>query len=671
MAKNLIVSHLTCAVCTEVFTDPATLQCNHTFCKSCLLLCLKTRPEAKQARSIPCPSCRQLTKVTNPDSPVEEWVSQLKPSHVIQGLKDDFGYGSVEMGTCSADTPVEECVSQLKPSHATHRLADDFTQKYKDQNICSVCRDKGEITPASLWCSSCEAAFCGRCIRVHRRMPMSQNHDVKDIATREKSRSFVCECHDEKVTMFCRDCEKTICHICCNVDHRKCKSIAVISDVLPKVKASLMATKLDLEKEIALKMDIIEKRKLQTKVVSNRTDEVEAEIIMKSQTAMEKIRVEKKKLLDEMNRIKSKEIKQIQEELHSDKIAVKIRKERVYCIDNVLTSDSKTKVFDLYQATKSDTQTLTDSKHEEDITRVADSNFEAHMDRFTDALSKITLRNSISNYEEIIDYDTFHPTLHQRFNVNSSLDSTIPVIKDIVVISVRGIDIVVVTDWTNKSIKEFYTEHDQPLRKLLKLEESPFGITNFGDNLVLVSLPWQRSLYVVSVYPRLSMAKSIPTTRRYWGVSCMDEARIAAGVCDGVSSSVDILNQEGVLLMSVSNRYIQYPEYLHITHSGRILVSDNVSKSLLCLSCDGELLFKYTLHGDTVVSVPRGVTSKHKGDILLVDREVHKVILLTEAGEYVRDVLTPDDGLDVPQGVFKDKYGRLYVTCKEHIQVFK
>ncbi|XP_046548081.1 E3 ubiquitin-protein ligase TRIM13-like isoform X3 [Haliotis rubra] len=124
-AKILTDHHLTCVICTEVFTDPATLQCNHTFCKSCLLKYTNTQPEAIQAKSIPCPSCRQLTKVTTPDSPVEEWVSQLKPSHVIQGLMDDFGPGSKEqkqLVLCHYSGPCKylQCLQSTREDNSCH-----------------------------------------------------------------------------------------------------------------------------------------------------------------------------------------------------------------------------------------------------------------------------------------------------------------------------------------------------------------------------------------------------------------------------------------------------------------------------------------------------------------------------------------------------------------------
>ncbi|XP_067651282.1 E3 ubiquitin-protein ligase TRIM56-like [Haliotis asinina] len=631
-AKMLTDNHLICVICTEVPTDPVTLQCNHRFCKTCLLKYTKTQSEAIQERSIPCPSCRRQTKVTDPDSPVEERISHLKQGHVTQ------------------------------------RLMGDFAPESKDSNICNVCKEKGAVTPASLRFSSSEAGFCVRCSRMHRRQAMSHSHDVKSITTRVKSSSFICECHDEEIKLFCRDCDKAICHICCSVDHRSCKGIAVIADVLPKVKASLTTTKLDLEKEIALTMDIIEKRKLQTKEVSARTEEVVAEIVMRSQTEVEKIRTEEKKLLEEINGIKTREINQIQEDLKSRELSVKMREKRVHQIDDVLESNSKAKVFALYQTDKSDSQTF--KLLDGDTAVAADSKFGRHLDRVTGCQSDASIRNINSNQES--NYSSTVPlSLHQRLNVKSNLDSTIPVIKDIVVMSVSGTDVVVVTDWTNKCIKEFYTLHDLPVRNMLKLETSPFGIADFGDDLVLVSLPWKKQLHVTSVYPDLRVIKVIPTMRRYWGVSCMPSGAIAAGVCDRVASSVDILNQKGAVITSVSNSCIQYPEYVHATRSGKVLVSDNLSKSLLCFSCDGELLFKYSLQGDTVVSVPRGVTSSRKGGVLLIDRDVHKVMFLTDAGEYVRDILTSANGLDAPQGVFEDKDGCLYVTCKENIQVFK
>ncbi|XP_067672463.1 uncharacterized protein [Haliotis asinina] len=88
MAEKLRERHLTCSICMGVFTDPATLQCQHTFCRSCLLQYIHTQSETRHVR---CPTCRRQSQVGVSSRGVSDWVRQLKPSFVIQGLLDDFG----------------------------------------------------------------------------------------------------------------------------------------------------------------------------------------------------------------------------------------------------------------------------------------------------------------------------------------------------------------------------------------------------------------------------------------------------------------------------------------------------------------------------------------------------------------------------------------------------
>ncbi|MGH0183538.1 UNVERIFIED_CONTAM: hypothetical protein FKN15_012354 [Acipenser sinensis] len=59
MAANTspLEADLSCAVCYEIFKDPVTLHCNHSFCKACLDQCWKE----KRARE--CPVCRRRSSV--------------------------------------------------------------------------------------------------------------------------------------------------------------------------------------------------------------------------------------------------------------------------------------------------------------------------------------------------------------------------------------------------------------------------------------------------------------------------------------------------------------------------------------------------------------------------------------------------------------------------------
>ncbi len=97
-SDRLTENYLTCTICYDVFTNPATLQCDHTFCRQCLLKYAKTQHKAVKAKTLPCPCCTQLTRVVSPGLSVEEWINRMKPSHLILGLMDDFGPASKTTG---------------------------------------------------------------------------------------------------------------------------------------------------------------------------------------------------------------------------------------------------------------------------------------------------------------------------------------------------------------------------------------------------------------------------------------------------------------------------------------------------------------------------------------------------------------------------------------------
>uniref|UniRef100_A0A673YHK5 Uncharacterized protein n=1 Tax=Salmo trutta TaxID=8032 RepID=A0A673YHK5_SALTR len=51
-SSSTLTDHLCCAICTEIFTDPVSLSCQHTFCKRCL------EPTLEAGLTPRCPECR-------------------------------------------------------------------------------------------------------------------------------------------------------------------------------------------------------------------------------------------------------------------------------------------------------------------------------------------------------------------------------------------------------------------------------------------------------------------------------------------------------------------------------------------------------------------------------------------------------------------------------------
>ncbi|XP_071106918.1 uncharacterized protein [Haliotis cracherodii] len=138
---------LTCSICFETNADPCTLTCHHTFCQRCITKYIQTRPDAVQSKTIPCACCGQDTMVPHPSRPVEEWAGQIKPSIILQKL---------------TNKPV------------------------LTNNCCTICQQLGEITAGVLRCPECEVDLCERCVKIHWVSPMSSNHDLFDLQTRDK-----------------------------------------------------------------------------------------------------------------------------------------------------------------------------------------------------------------------------------------------------------------------------------------------------------------------------------------------------------------------------------------------------------------------------------------------------------------------------------------------------
>ncbi|XP_067651306.1 uncharacterized protein [Haliotis asinina] len=427
-AKRLTDNYLTCVICTEVFRDPVTLQCNHTFCKSCLLKYTKTQSEGIKAKFIPCPSCRQRTNVTNPGSPVEEWISHLKPSHVLQGLMDDFGPGT----------------------------------EASESGECSVCRNQQKKTPATSWCSSCDSFFCNGCLTLHGVMPLSRNHKVV---------------------------------------------------ALPE----------------------------------------------------------------------------------------------------------------------SDEPQLGDA---EIVQNVCD-------------------RESVPNLIQTIHCKKVRGIAH-------------PMLKDITVLVVDGIKVTVVVDYINKVVLTYYT-HDDPCPKYIQLSAGPCTVIQLTNRQVVITVPNSNEIVTLKVYPHPVILSTVKTYRSYYGLAYFSPSRLVAGGID----RTDILDMEGNVLKSINTSPVSSPDYIHVTGNRKVIVSEGENKSLVSVTSQGGTVFTYTPTEDRVLKYPQGITTTSTGDILIVDKYSHKVIQLTESGQFVRHVLTAQNGIESPRGIYLDTDGLLYVTCHNCLKIFK
>ncbi|XP_071092447.1 uncharacterized protein [Haliotis cracherodii] len=640
-SQKLTEHFLTCTICTEVFDNPCTLVCNHTFCRKCVVNYTKTRPEAISAKSLLCPFCNKMTKVSAPERPVEEWADDVKPIFIIQGLLDSFGPGS------------------------------------KDTASCSYCREEGETTPAVVWCSVCDEALCDKCTGAHNRIPSLRKHKVIDLSGEVKVRrrnKVTCKEHkDETIKYLCKDCKKAVCQTCCTIYHRKCDSVVTLESEMMAVKAELVKMKETLSRRRHKRNTEVQKMKSVMSEEICRHSQKESDIQSASLKAIQRIKLKEQKLLDQLREMSEKHIGQLKADIKSGEMSVQMYQQQAELIDQALQSECDMDVYEMYQGCEAGDVEAVGVADVKERGRISKVTFRQDTDKLSKSLDDLQLGEIDVMYESVLDL-TATPVLQDTINVKVAGDSNTPYSTDVTVMVVNDTDTVVVTDNYNHSVKSFYTRNNQTRHIKLSLGDQPLSVTKLTHNQVAVTVLNMNQIVTVEVNPDLVLLSTVTTSKQYWGITSLTPSTLAAG--SRSPPCVDILDMTGNVLRSISplqngNNILRYPNFLCTTRTGNILVSDTGTKCVVCLTPEGDVVFTYSPTGDTALKYPHGITSTSTGDILVTDYSIHRVIHLTESGQFVRNILTQQDGINHPVGMAtSQKLTEHFLTCTICTEVF-
>lgn len=164
---NDLREELTCGICRDQLRSPVFLTCGHTFCLGCLDEYHLDRP----CPILACPSCHAHTRL---------------PPEGIKGL------------------PV---------NHAHLRLLE---KRMSPSRVpCLVCE---AIPPrdAVKSCLQCKLSYCPPCLeQLHpSRGNLGQHELTEPRLSLEESPGELCPAHGEKLSLYCRDCNKPSCLVC-------------------------------------------------------------------------------------------------------------------------------------------------------------------------------------------------------------------------------------------------------------------------------------------------------------------------------------------------------------------------------------------------------------------------------------------------------------------------
>ncbi|KAM5135097.1 E3 ubiquitin-protein ligase TRIM39-like [Mantella aurantiaca] len=161
MASADLKAELLCSICIEIYTDPATLPCGHSFCRGCIT---QTWEHQENMRTYKCPECMKSY--------------QVRP--------------------------------ELKRNLRLHNIAQAFLHNQRAQEeteiFCTYCDSP---VPATKSCLTCETSMCDGHLRKHNR---TVEHTLT--APTASLGKHVCPLHKKTFTHYCTQDSASICTTC-------------------------------------------------------------------------------------------------------------------------------------------------------------------------------------------------------------------------------------------------------------------------------------------------------------------------------------------------------------------------------------------------------------------------------------------------------------------------
>ena len=190
---------LTCPVCLDLYTNPKTLPCLHSFCEACI----ERFPQNKEGETcyLSCPTCRHRTELP---------------------------------GKGAGAFPVAFHVNNLKETYSLMKKVSD-----PQQVTCDNCTTAN----ATGYCKDCSKFLCQKCMYAHKGWPPFASHQMMELSAVAASASQLpsakqeatptCSSHGKPLEIFCETCDEVICQHCTVRIHRD-HEYDLVNDSYPK-----------------------------------------------------------------------------------------------------------------------------------------------------------------------------------------------------------------------------------------------------------------------------------------------------------------------------------------------------------------------------------------------------------------------------------------------------
>ena len=634
-ALKELEQQLTCPVCLDIYTNPKSLPCLHSFCQHCLEG-LPVNPQGNKYY-IKCPTCRTSTELPEPTGP--------------------------------ATFPVAFHINNLKEVYSLMKKVNE-----PQQVTCDVCT----VANANGYCKDCNQFLCQNCHDTHKKFGAFTNHQLTsldELATSasqlihvKQEKAMNCSKHDRSFKIFCETCEELICRDCTIGDHKN-HDCTPIKDSYDKHCQELETSLNPVKKMIDDIVNVLTALTKREDEVKEQGDMVKQEINVMVEKMIEKLRQSERQLTREVEIAVDSKLQVLSCQKKSAEMSLSQLKDCIEFVEQSLKTGSNQQVLVSKKQMMEHTSHVTKEINVEeyipiekaDIQLIKNDKMELSIgDIVYTALQQCKVKK-IDRCQITCEKERFSFPLELPFFIVPLSLLTCSVVS---------------TDNTPINTTVTTTEHPGVYR----IHCSPVMNGPHQVNVQVNNVQLESTSLVIPFNPYLAKHTSIRTIdglNRPRGAVVSDDGHVIVAERDG--NCITVLDREGKKLKSFTssgNIKFSSPCNVAITPDNCILVTD--SHKIQKLTMDGKLIASVGQQGSKPLefNYPRGVTiSPTTGQIYVADSDNCRIQVLNPdlTFSYSFGSKGSAEGqFSSPRFIAIDNEGLVYVSDRNNhrIQVF-
>ena len=639
---------LTCPVCLDLYTNPKTLPCLHSFCEACI----KRFPQDKKGETyyLSCPTCRHRTELP---------------------------------GGRAGAFPVAFTLNNLKEVHSLLKKVSD-----PQQVTCDNCT----TVNATGYCKDCSKFLCQKCMDAHKVWPPIAHHKMASLdevtasvsssssqllsAKQEPTLTCSVPSHDEPLKYYCDTCDESICRDCAILTHKDHK-YNLMAESYTKHRQELEHSLNPVKGKIEALKKILSALAEREGEIRERGEGVLEEIHKMVEEMMNVLRESERKLSEEAKRVTDAKLEVLSGQAKSAQISLSLLEHiEDYVEESVKTGTPQQVLGSKKQMMERMSEVTTQINVEElepkekvDFALSKDIKSLHHIGDIV-KLQRCKVKK-IGHFEHLPKEKKVSFSLSMKTPDSSLVSVPVSSLKCSLVPVGKGdepIDTTVTTTSTHPGVYRIHCNPSTSGTHTVKVQV--YDVELEDTSLVIPFNP-----YLDNITP----VRTITELNHPWGVAVSDDGHVIVTECYG--HCVTILDNEGKKVKSLGgkggsgNVQFSHPRGVAITPDNFILVSD--SHRIQKISMDGDCIASVGKEGSGPLqfSSPDGIAiSAITGQVYIADRNNRRIQVLNPDLTFSHSFGkkgSANGQFNNPHGIAIDSQGLVYVADESNNRIQK